>query len=198
MAGKFAGLIDCYICDQPADARCKSCGFGYCASHGGELCQRCLGAQGSAPSAAVFKGSLAILLATTLLALWLLISPPNRPGKLPSLASSAAPTEMSAEDAGRPSGPASPALSAGTSPVLTPLPSVRTAPTASPTVAATVTASPTATATPALYLEYSVQPGDTIYGIAERFGAPAEEIIRLNNLSNPSRLSLGQKLLIPR
>lgn len=193
--GKLAGLMGCYICDQPTDSRCKSCGHGYCVSHGQELCQHCLDLQGSVPSTAVFRASLIALFATTLLALWFLINPPDRPGKLSSMASSALLGDTSAEEADR---TGEPALSAGASPVLTPLPFVRTTQTATPTATATATATATPTATPTPYVEYSVKQGDTIYGIAERFGVSAEDIIRLNNLSDPSKLALGQKILIPR
>jgi LysM repeat protein len=45
--------------------------------------------------------------------------------------------------------------------------------------------------------DYSVQPGDTVYGIAERLGFGPQLIIALNSLKSPDRLSIGQLLLIP-
>lgn len=44
---------------------------------------------------------------------------------------------------------------------------------------------------------YIVQPGDTLYGIALRFGITVQSIINANNLPNPDRLDVGQQLIIP-
>ncbi|NGQ97479.1 LysM peptidoglycan-binding domain-containing protein [Brevibacillus sp. SYP-B805] len=46
-------------------------------------------------------------------------------------------------------------------------------------------------------MNYRVQPGDTLIGIASRFGVPVEEIIRVNNLQYPYRLFVGQTIFIP-
>ena len=60
----------------------------------------------------------------------------------------------------------------------------------------------TATAATAASETYSVQSGDTIESIQVRFyGAYSKDkqelIARANNLKNPNRLSIGQKLIIP-
>lgn len=44
---------------------------------------------------------------------------------------------------------------------------------------------------------YFVQYGDSLGGIAERFGVSAAQIVAANNLVNPNFLSVGQALLIP-
>lgn len=44
---------------------------------------------------------------------------------------------------------------------------------------------------------YTVQRGDTLYGIARKFGVPVREITDLNGLSNVNRLMIGQALVIP-
>jgi LysM repeat protein len=66
------------------------------------------------------------------------------------------------------------APSAATSPVLTPAPN--------PT-------QPTRT--------YKVKRGDTLIGIAARFGTTAPVLIDLNNIKNPARLAVGARLKLP-
>lgn len=44
---------------------------------------------------------------------------------------------------------------------------------------------------------YQVQPGDTLYGIARRFGLPVKSIVERNGLTPPYRLSPGQTLQLP-
>ncbi len=43
---------------------------------------------------------------------------------------------------------------------------------------------------------YVVQPGDTVWSIAARYGVSPEQIIRDNELSDPERLAVGQTLVI--
>ncbi len=72
-----------------------------------------------------------------------------------------------------------------------------------PTEAPTPTATePPATAAP--YIEYTVEPGDTLVAIVSRFrpdGADFEDfaarIIDINDIDDPGSLSVGQVLLIP-
>jgi len=44
---------------------------------------------------------------------------------------------------------------------------------------------------------YVVQPGDTLFIIAQRYGTTVNALVQANNLSNPNRLSVGQELIIP-
>jgi LysM repeat protein len=44
---------------------------------------------------------------------------------------------------------------------------------------------------------YTVQSGDTLFRIAQRFGVTVQAIVTANNLSNPDSLSVGQQLVIP-
>lgn len=44
---------------------------------------------------------------------------------------------------------------------------------------------------------YSVKSGDTLIGIAARFGTTYQALIRLNGITNPSNLKIGQVLKIP-
>ena len=44
---------------------------------------------------------------------------------------------------------------------------------------------------------YKVQEGDTLLGIASRFGVEMEDLVELNQIENPSLISVGEELLIP-
>lgn len=66
----------------------------------------------------------------------------------------------------------------------------------SPEVDHTPTATPTITPTP-LPVMYTVEEGDMLGFIAEAFGISAEAIIAANNISDPTLLQIGQRLLIP-
>ena len=43
---------------------------------------------------------------------------------------------------------------------------------------------------------YTVQPGDTLYSIAQRFGVSPQRVIRTNSLAEPRSLPVGQGLLL--
>ena len=42
-----------------------------------------------------------------------------------------------------------------------------------------------------------VQPGETLYVIAQQYGVTVDEIVALNSLTNPDQLQVGQQLIIP-
>jgi LysM repeat protein len=44
---------------------------------------------------------------------------------------------------------------------------------------------------------YQVMAGDNLYRISIRFNVPLEELIRANGILNPSRIYVGQVLVIP-
>ncbi len=46
-------------------------------------------------------------------------------------------------------------------------------------------------------IEHVVRPGETLSTIATAYGASVKKLIEINNLKNPDRLSVGQKLFIP-
>ncbi len=48
------------------------------------------------------------------------------------------------------------------------------------------------------YVEYVVQRGDLLVAIAQRFGVSVEDILAINDIRNPSSLTVGQTLRIPR
>ena len=55
---------------------------------------------------------------------------------------------------------------------------------------------PTATATPRTAV-YVVVPGDTLSGIAQRYGVSVSELMALNGLGEGDILSVGQELRVP-
>lgn len=62
------------------------------------------------------------------------------------------------------------------------------------------TGEPPVTPTPpdARYLTYTIKSGDTLYLIAQKFGVTVDRLIQINNITNPSNIQIGQKILIPR
>ena len=77
---------------------------------------------------------------------------------------------------------------------LTPTPPPGVSPVASPTPSQ-ATATPAPTTSPAT--TYEVQPGDTVFSIARRFGTTVEAIVAANDLTDPSEIEVGQVLVIP-
>lgn len=61
-----------------------------------------------------------------------------------------------------------------------------------------ITIPDTAPAQPPGATRYVVQPGDTMYKIAQRFGVDLQDLIRANpQISDPSRIQVGQVIFIP-
>ncbi|MFM1993939.1 MAG: hypothetical protein RL537_628 [Actinomycetota bacterium] len=80
----------------------------------------------------------------------------------------------------------------GTLPTPAPTPTPTPSPTTSPT--ATPTPTPTQSANPSTYRVVS---GDTLFGIARRFGVSVSSIQSLNNMGTSTTLRVGQVLQIP-
>jgi LysM repeat protein len=71
-------------------------------------------------------------------------------------------------------------------------------PAPAPTLAVvTATPGPPPVPTPGEQQRYVVREGDTLSGIAARFGVPETAILEANPLSDPDRLFVGQELVIP-
>ena len=151
------------------------------------------------PSYKVYRGSLAALLIGSIFAIWLLVLPPAGADRdaPPSSLAGVLPTQAAAATATPTAGP-----------VLTFTPTTTaTAAASTPTATSTpaVTSTPTATATPSGPLKYTVQPGDTLYGIALKFLPPGADITsfinqiqQLNAITDPTSLQSGDVVQIPR
>jgi LysM repeat protein len=80
----------------------------------------------------------------------------------------------------------------------TPTPSITPSPTLTPTITLTPTASAIpATPTASAPFLYTVESGDTISSIADKFGVEFIIIMVMNGLNNDSTLQVGQQLVIP-
>ena len=174
--------MECYAGDQAATQHCSRCGKPYCPAHGSDpasggalLCAECLSPVSAAPSNVVFRSSLFALLVASVLALWLLVRPPDLPGEESSVGPQ--PTALDATP-GATKGPDFP----------TPTPD----PAASPTPAAETPAPETPAAN-----QYTVVEGDTWFGIAEAFGVDAANLAAVNGLTLDDFIQPGDVLVIP-
>lgn len=82
----------------------------------------------------------------------------------------------------------------GTVPTPSPSPSPTPSPTPTPSQSATPTPTPTQSANPSTYRVVS---GDTLSGIARRFGVSVSSIQQLNNMGSSTTIRVGQVLQIP-
>lgn len=91
--------------------------------------------------------------------------------------------------------PAQPTPGTGAPGTTAPLPPPATTPvTAAPPANPPAAAAPTAPVTGATYV---VKRGDTLSGIAARYGLKTSDLAKANNITNVSRIFVGQKLIIP-
>lgn len=88
--------------------------------------------------------------------------------------------------------PPTPSTPPTASPTATPTPTPSPSPTVAPSPTATVGPSPQPT-----HRTYRVRGGDTLTAIAARYGTTVRAIAELNGITDPSRLQVGQVLLIP-
>ena len=173
--------MECYACDNSATRQCRRCARVYCEIHGGELCAECLNPASALPSFNLYRGSLLALLVGTAVALWLLVQP---------IGGGSEPIVVIADIT-----PTTEVTNVPTTPTRTP------AVTSTPEPSATLT--PEETSTPTIS-SYTVEPGDSLIGIAERFApegvAPfdyAGQIASANGLSLGDVITVGQVLELP-
>ena len=111
----------------------------------------------------------------------------------PVIVQTAAPT-------GFPTEPAATIPAATSVPPPTPSPAATDIPTPPPAATDIPTPPPapeaTAVAEPG-YIEYTVQKGDILYTLAQRFGVTIEDILAVNSIPNPESLRVGEVIRIP-
>jgi LysM repeat protein len=175
----------CRFCDNPATGRCEECGRFYCAQHGDVVCATCGDPNRGVPGAVLFRGTLLALVAGVVVAVVLIVNPPETDSEedSPPVATVAEQTEATAIATISPEATGT-SEDAGTE---------ETEPPAS-TPAPTGTA--TASATPAGET-YTVEFGDTLSGIADQFGVTLDELIEANDIADPNNVEPGTVLVIP-
>ncbi|MCC6385914.1 MAG: LysM peptidoglycan-binding domain-containing protein [Dehalococcoidia bacterium] len=176
----------CHYCNRPAEEECSTCGRLYCLEHGEDVCLRCLAPEAATPSGNVYRGSLLALVAASLVALFLWFSPP------------ASKTE---QDTARSVATATPSFLATATPTRPGATPSRTTVASSPTAAGSATAAPGGTApaspTTAGAKTYTVQPGDTLSGIASANGITLAALQAANPGVTAATLQIGAVLTIP-
>lgn len=172
---------NCHYCDRAAEAECPTCGRLYCREHGEDVCLRCLAPEAAAPTAMVYRGAVLALIVGSVVALFLVIRPPE---------------SKSANDSPRTLATATPSFLATATPTRAGSGPTRTAVASqTPTTQANATSSPTAAAT-AAGATYTVQDGDTLFDIALRFNTTVAEIVALNP-GVSENLQIGAVLRLP-
>ncbi|NPV65533.1 MAG: LysM peptidoglycan-binding domain-containing protein [Anaerolineae bacterium] len=94
-----------------------------------------------------------------------------------------------------PTVPPSPTVTASPSPTPSPTPTATV--TASPTIAAHATTAVCATLQPDGWISYTIQPGDTLSGLATRSGATVQRLMEVNCLSDARLIITGQTISLP-
>ena len=180
----------CYAWERQDTSACPRCGKNYCPNHGADLCSACLDPVVAAPSSATFRIALFALLGASVLALWLLVRPPDLPGGEGGVVLEPDVTPDF-----------TPGLTPDTGETLTPTGS----PDGSPEPTVTLipdnqtpgpTREPTVTPTPAP-IEHLVVSGDTWSGIAELYGVDADTLASSDGYSVDDVLPLDITLIIP-
>ena len=174
---------NCHYCDREAEFECSTCGRLYCDQHGDDVCLRCLSPEAATPSAAVYRGSVVALVVASLVAVFLLVRPPESKG-------SADPSRILATATSATGATATPTRP-GSNPTRTTTALGSTTPGSSP-APGTPGASPGATKK-----TYTVAAGDTLSGIAQANGTTVEAIVALNPGLTPQALAIGALITLP-
>lgn len=176
---------NCHYCNRPAEAECPTCGRLYCAEHGDDVCLRCMSPESATPSALVFRGSVLTLVIASLVALFLVLRPPEK--ETDNGVVRTVPTSTAAVSA-----------TATPTPPVTRTASATTTAAASPGASPSPAGSPTAAATPTPGTRsYIVRSGDTLSSIAAENDTTVDAIVALNPGLDPNTLQVGAEILLP-
>lgn len=171
---------ECHYCENPAEHQCPTCGRLYCDEHGDDTCLRCESPESAMPGVWTYRGTLLALVAGVAVTVYLLVSPPEErqspAAPRPTASATVTPT--------RPPGTATRA--AGTPGTAT---GGTVAPTGTPTGGA-----PSPTQGPRTY---TVQSGDVLSAIAQRFGTTVDAILAVNPGLQANTLTPGQVITLP-
>lgn len=170
---------NCHYCDREGESECPTCGRLYCEEHGDDVCLRCMAPESATPSAAVYRGSVAALVVASLVAVFLLVRPPESKSSADTSRILATATSATGATA-TPTRPGS-SPTRGSSAVANATPGTTT-PGASPTAAKKT---------------YSVVAGDTLSGIASANGTTVDAILALNPGLTPQALAIGALITLP-
>lgn len=148
------------------------------------------------------RGKAALAAMCVLLALSMLMAGCTRPK--PTEAAPVQPTATVAltpaatQASGTPVGTSAPQLTSVSVGTIVPTPTSMLPAPAEPTPAPTAVApEPTPTPEPASGSAYTIREGDTLFGLAIRFGTTVAELAALNGISEDAILSVGQTLQVP-
>ncbi len=207
--------MTCFACEQEPTQQCPRCGRPYCDDHGEELCDVCLHPASGMPSFSLYRGSLLALLIGTALAVWLLVQPNSTEGNNALRPVVITPTIAAVRGLSTPGVPGSNPPPGGTqAPAGNTTPGVVATRPAGTAVAGTPAAgtTPGAATTPGANTTPSaggtgdvvVASGDTLSDICSRVKPASmsvpdcvDQVVKLNNLSSPGSISVGDKLKVP-
>ena len=170
---------NCHYCDREGESECPTCGRLYCEEHGDDVCLRCMAPESATPSAAVYRGSVVALIVASLVAVFLLVRPPE---------------SKSSADSSRILATATSATGATATPTRPGSTATRT----SSAVASATQGTSTPGASPsAVKKTYTVRAGDTLSGIASANGTTVDAILALNPGLTPQALAIDALITLP-
>lgn len=187
----MADEITCFACEQEPTQQCPRCGRPYCDDHGEEVCDACLEPASALPSLTLYRGSLVALLLGTLLAVWLILQPPGDTADsavAPQVVTPTVPPTVQVTAT---------APAAGTT-TTAPTPGTQQTPPAATATTAPAGETPAASGT----TSYTVQSGDTLFGICSNLSSLdpeecVERALELNSITDPGAIGIGETLTIP-
>jgi nucleoid-associated protein YgaU len=177
----------CHYCEDDAVTRCATCGRLFCDDHGEDVCLRCMAPESATPSVVAFRGSLVALVVGTLVAVFLVLSPPGSKSGTAGARPAGLPIQLT------------PTATATVRAAVTPTMGAN----AGASVSATASGSPAAGATASATVGASgerthvVASGNTLSGIAAEYGTTVDAILALNPGVTADNITIGQTLKIP-